>query len=114
MTLVRGVGTIASTMPRDVAIPCALVLVVAAPVVACGIWTMRAQDAVQSRAWEDLDCGDAVVAMQRDGTYVATGCGKQQRYACDREVASDVGKVAVIADLNCRRVAEPPATATSR
>jgi hypothetical protein len=82
---------------------------------ACGIMTMRAQDAVQSRAWEDLDCGDAVVAMQTDGTYLAMGCGKQRRYVCDREVASAVGKVGVLSALNCRKApdAAPAASASA-
>jgi hypothetical protein len=71
---------------------------------ACGVFTLRAQDAVQSRALEDLDCGDVTVTMTPDGRYQASGCGKSRLYACDREIATAVGKPGAIAAVGCRAV----------
>jgi hypothetical protein len=69
----------------------------------CGLWTVRAWDIVQSEAVERLVCADVVVAVAADGTYVASGCGRTQRYVCDRDVATAVSKPGAIAAVGCRR-----------
>jgi hypothetical protein len=77
-------------------------LLVALAVSACGVFTARARDVVQSKALEDLSCADAVVAVESDGTYRATGCGGTRRYVCDRSVATAVSKPGAIAAVGCR------------
>jgi hypothetical protein len=72
-------------------------------VTGCGIWTVRAQDVVQSNAFESLGCADVAVAAAADGSYVATGCGRMQRYVCERDVATAYSKPGAIAAVGCRR-----------
>ncbi len=74
---------------------------------ACGVFTMRAADAVRSRSSEDLACDDVTIDRADDGTYRATGCGKAKRYVCDRDIATAVGKPAAIAAVGCRPSPSP-------
>jgi hypothetical protein len=69
----------------------------------CGFWTVQARDIVQSEAVEHLACADVVVAVAADGRYVASGCGRTQRYVCDRDIATELSKPGAIAAVGCRR-----------
>jgi hypothetical protein len=72
-------------------------------VTGCGIWTARARDVVQSEALERLGCADVTVAVTADGSYVASGCGRIERYVCERDVATAYSKPGAIAAVGCRR-----------
>jgi hypothetical protein len=73
---------------------------------ACGIFTMRARDAVLSTALEDLSCANTVVTLDDDGSYLATGCGRTQHYVCERDLATAPSKPGAIAALGCRRASK--------
>ena len=89
--------------PAPAAVVAAAVVALALAGAACGLFTVRAQDVVQSKALEDLSCANAVVATESDGTYRATGCGGTRLYVCDREVATAASKPGAIAAVGCRR-----------
>jgi hypothetical protein len=74
---------------------------------ACGVFTLRATDAVRSRSSEDLECDDVTIDRGDDGSYRATGCGKTRRYVCDRDIATAVGKAAAITAVGCRPAPSP-------
>jgi hypothetical protein len=69
---------------------------------ACGVFTARASDVVQTMALEDTACSDVVVSRTNDGAFEARGCGQTRRYVCDRDVATAMSKPGALLAVGCR------------
>jgi hypothetical protein len=70
---------------------------------ACGLFTVRATDVVESMALEDTSCPDVLVTRASDGVFHADGCGRARRYVCDRDVATAATKPGALSAVGCRR-----------
>ena len=82
-----------------------LVVLVALSALTGCMFTARAEHVVRASAVHDTSCADVEITRGDDGLYVARGCGKIERYACDRPAGTGCSKPGAVSAAGCRKIA---------
>jgi hypothetical protein len=67
-----------------------------------------AEQIVRTAAIRDTDCANIEVTRGSAGVYEARGCGKLERYACDRPSGTGCSKPAAITEAGCHKLNANP------